>query len=734
MPCSYTINLKLIFLFISWISILGEVKSSVTKPSEIAVQSRGMYIGKPTFQAVYVDEGPIIDGNLNDEVWHRAMPAGDLLKTFPEDNASGTQSTEFRIIYDKENLYIGIWCFQDNPADITANAGNLADAGNDDHALVILDTFRDQRNAYAFIVTPNSLKADLLIGDQGRMQNMDWDTIWDAKCGIHNWGWGAEIMIPFKSISFDEDASTWGINLRRVLKKNGEVQDWANARSGVDPANPAQAGTITGLKNLKQGLGLDVLPFVTGTYTDDRTTGNDEFKADGGLDLRYRINAKTTAYLSINTDFADVEADVRQFNFTRFNQSFPEKRDFFLEDAGMFHFPSDGLSPYYSRKIGLSETGQIVPIHFAAKITSNQKNYNFGLMDVLIDSPEGERNVFVGRVRKNLENGSTIGLLSTFGDPRSNEDGYSVGADYQFINGEFMGDKSLGTKVWALGTANEAQTDSETKISYGAETIFKGRELTLVGAYSEVPENFNPPLGYVMRDDYRKYRFAASYVPRHEDVEWLNVSIHDYDLEIYTDTGNTLSDITNTITPIEFILESGDNLGYEIAHKLDRPTETFTIFDTSLPAGEYEGFYHRFFFNSDSKRKVVSRLSYLYNDGFLAPGQRYEAAFDYLPMKEFMIGVGYTSTILNWDHAPKTELNVVTGTSRINFNPDLSINNLLQYDNFSKSLGINSRLQWEYKPGARFYFVVNQTYLDERTGLTLQGLGTAVKLGGIFRF
>ena len=124
----------------------------------------------------------------------------------------------------------------------------------------------------------------------------------------------------------------------------------------------------------------------------------------------------------------------------------------------------------------------------------------------------------------------------------------------------------------------------------------------------------------------------------------------------------------------------------------------------------------------------------MYNDRFLAPGQRYEAALDYLPMKEFMIGVGYTTTILNWDHAPKTELNVVTGTSRINFNPDLSINNLLQYDNFSKSLGINSRLQWEYKPGARFYFVVNQTYLDERTGLTLQGLGTAVKLGGIFRF
>ena len=702
-----------------------ETSGPKVQPSEIPPQSQGTYQGTPSVRAVYVEKGPKLDGNLDDEVWKRAMPVGDLVQTFPDDNMSGTQATEFRILYDKENLYVGIWCFQEDSTDITANAGNVANAGNDDHSIVILDTFHDKRNAYAFFVTPNSLRFDMLIGDQGNMQNVDWDTIWMAKCAIHDWGWAAELAIPFKSIAFDERSTTWGINFLRVIQKNNETQVWANARPGVDPAN--------GLKNLKQGLGLDVLPFVTGTYVDDRASGTDDFKADGGLDVRYRINARTTAYLSVNTDFADVEADARQFNFTRFNQSFPEKRDFFLEDAGMFHFPSDGVSPFYSRKIGLSASGEVVPIHFAAKVTSHQKGYNFGLMDVLIDSPEGERNIFVGRVRKNLENGSTLGLISTIGNPRSDSDGFSLGTDYQFIDGEFMGDHSLSTKVWALGSSNDAQEDSDFKISYGTEAIFRSRELVLFAAYSEVSDDFNPPLGYVMRDDFRKYHLFSSYAPRYEDLDWLMISIHEYELELYTDTGNNLSDITHKFTPFTLIFGSGDSISYEITRKSDRPDEAFTIFDTSLQPGKYDGTYHTLSLDSDNKRKINGSLSYI-QSSLYAPAKRYEASVNFLPKKELMFGLGYSNTSIKWNHAPETELHVVNATSRINFNPDFSINNLLQYDNFSKSLGVNSRLQWEYKPGAKFYFVVNQSYLDEATGLSLQGLGMAVKLGGIFRF
>ena len=581
----------------------SETGAPTVLPSEIPPQSQGAFHGKPSLRAVYVEEGPKLDGHLDDEVWKRAMPAGDLVQTFPDDNTSGSQPTEFRILYDKENLYLGVWCFQEDPRDVTANAGNVDDAVADDYFILMLDTFHDRRNAYAFAATPNSLRLDMLVGDQGRTQNLAWDTIWRAKCAIHDWGWAAELAIPFKSIAFDEKSTTWGINFVRSIKKNNETQVWANARPGIDPANAAEAGTLSGLKDLKQGLGLDVLPFVTGTYVDDRTSGTDDFDLDGGLDVRYRINARTTAYLSVNTDFADVEADTRQFNFSRFNQSFPEKRDFFLEDAGMFDFPSDGISPYYSRKIGLSSSGEIIPIHFAAKVTSHQNGYNFGLMDVLLDAPEGERNVFVGRVRKNLENGSTLGLISTIGNPRSDSDGFSLGTDYQFVNGEFMGEYSLATKVWALGSSNDEQENAEFKIAYGADTLFSSRELTLAAAYSEVSDHFNPPLGYVERDDYRKYYLFTSYEPRYEDLDWLMASFHQYELELYTDTGNSLSDITHTFTPFTLIFGAGDSISYEITRKSDRPDEAFTIFDTSLQAGKYDGTYHTISLDTDPKEK-----------------------------------------------------------------------------------------------------------------------------------
>ena len=298
MPTAPTIRFLWLFLSTSLIHVplwgkeaTSETGAPKVQPSEIPPQSQGAYLGNPSLRAVYVEEGPKLDGNLDDEVWKRAIPAGDLVQTFPENNKSGTQATEFRILYDKENLYVGIWCFQEDSTDVTANAGNVANAGNDDHCIVILDTFHDKRNAYAFFVTPNSLRFDMLIADQGKMQNGDWDTIWSAKSAIHDWGWAAELAIPFKSIAFDEKSATWGINFLRVIKKNRETQVWANARPGVDPANATEAGTLGGLKDLKQGLGLDVLPFVTGTYVDDRTNGIDDFKADGGFCLLYTSDA-----------------------------------------------------------------------------------------------------------------------------------------------------------------------------------------------------------------------------------------------------------------------------------------------------------------------------------------------------------------------------------------------------------------------------------------------------------
>jgi len=714
---------------------LGQAGDATVKPSEIMPASKGTYRGTPVVHATFVETGPRIDGDLNDGVWKKALPAGQMFQMFPGDKIPASEATEFRVVYDKSNLYVGVWCFHKKPEEITANAGNEADALDDDWVAVVLDTFDDKRNCYAFLTSPNSLRIELLSSDNGHNQNLNWETVWTARCGIHDWGWAAELAIPFKSISFDEKATKWGINLARSIKSTNESISWANGRPGADAANAAEAGALLGLKDLKQGLGLDAMPFVTSKYSKDRTNDTDDFDFDGGIDIRYRFSPSITTQLSVNTDFADVEADHRQYNFTRFNESFPEKRGFFLEDAGIFDFTAaDGVSPYYSRKIGLSASGEVVPIHLAAKVTGRTKSYNFGLMDVLVEGDDHPRNVFVGRVRKNMPNGSTVGMVSTLGDPRSDDTSFSLGADYQRQNNEFLGKNNLLTKAWVLGSYSGGDNHPGMKGAYGASAAFWNRDFLLFGGYSEVEDNFNPTLGYVWRNDFRKYNTHFSYNPNYDNTDWLQTSIHEYGFEIYTDTGNNLIDTKQRFQPVSLVFASGDTIAFESNHHTDRPSQHFTIFGATLPSRKYEWWNHTLSFNSSSKRKTSGNLSISRGELYESPGTRLGGGLNFKLWKRFLFGIDYAVTTIDWETAPQTKLKVATGKATINLNPDLFISNLIQYDNASDSLGVNSRLQWEYKPGAKFFFVVNQGYEVEGSRFSPQGYGTALKLGTLFRF
>ena len=238
-------------LGLTWglVTALGQAVDATVKPSEIMPESKGTYRGAPVVHATFVEAGPKIDGDLSDDVWQKALPAGEMFQIFPGDKVPASEATEFRVLYDESNLYIGIWSFHKNLEEITDNAGNEADAFEDDWVGVVLDTFHDKRNSYAFLVTPNSLRVEMLSSDNGRNQNLNWETVWTARCGIHDWGWAAELAIPFKSISFDEKATKWGINLARSIKSTNESISWANGRPGADAANAAEAGVLLGLKD-----------------------------------------------------------------------------------------------------------------------------------------------------------------------------------------------------------------------------------------------------------------------------------------------------------------------------------------------------------------------------------------------------------------------------------------------------------------------------------------------------
>ena len=316
---------------------------------------------RPSIEAVRVDEPPDIDGRLDDPVWELAPAAGPLYQYEPLEGDEMSEQTEFRFVYDDEALYIGVWCFDSEPDKILARVMARDDRiTDDDSIIVVLDPFLDHRNGYMFMVNPNGARLDALITDNTNI-NSDWDGIWRARASIDEEGWKAEIEIPFKSLSFDPDSDTWGFNLSRGVKRKSERGRWSSPRRSIRTYNVGEAGRLTGLRDLQQGVGLDVVPYVLGRWTSDRTRASDDVDNEFGGDIRYRVTPNLTASLSYNTDFAETEVDARQVNLTRFPLFFPEKRDFFLEDAGIFEFANLGRFSRRRTLISGSRPPELLP-------------------------------------------------------------------------------------------------------------------------------------------------------------------------------------------------------------------------------------------------------------------------------------------------------------------------------------------------------------------------------------
>src|SRR5262249_22568261 len=267
--------------------------------------------------------------------------------------------------------------------------------------------------------------------------NKPWNGIWDASARVDSEGWCAELALPFKTLNFAEGLDTWGFNIQRTIGRKRETDRWTCTSRDYSLFNIYRAGDLHGLEGIRQGIGLDVVPFFAAHWRNDRQDGEDHtLLGEPGFDLFYKIIPSLTFSLTVNTDFAETEVDQRQINLTRFPLFFPEKRDFFLQDAGLFDFglnsgggggPGSGdraVVPFFSRRIGLSPDGEEVPIVAGAKLTGRAGDYGIGMLDVRTDSLgelEGQ-NLFAGRITKNVGEQSTVGAILTHGNPEGTGD------------------------------------------------------------------------------------------------------------------------------------------------------------------------------------------------------------------------------------------------------------------------------------------------------------------------
>ncbi len=407
----------------------------------------------PALHARRAAQAPRIDGVLDDAAWAPAEASEAFVQVDPREGEPPTERTEIRALHDSDYLYLAIHCFDREPSKIIGTQMKRdAALETDDRVAVVIDTFEDRRNGFFFEMNPAGAKVDALIASNGQDINEAWDAIWEGRATIDAAGWSVEMAIPFKSLSFAPELTTWGFNVQRTIKRRLETDRWASPRRNVSVSQVSEAGSLSGLEDIRQGIGLDLVPFFAARWNDD---GNDEDTlGKPGFDAFYRLSPSFGAALTVNTDFAETEVDQRRINLTRFPLFFPEKRDFFLQDAGIFQFADldSDLIPFFSRRIGLTDSGEEVPIEIGGKLTGRAGDFNVGILDVQTGEADDfdAANLFVTRVSKNVGEQSTIGGIFTHGDPNGRDSNSVAGLDANFGRSDFLGDRNLRSSVWGL--------------------------------------------------------------------------------------------------------------------------------------------------------------------------------------------------------------------------------------------------------------------------------------------
>ena len=289
-----------------------------------------------------------IDGILDDPGWEESIPSSGFIQQEPYDKSPASQRTVVRVIMDDDNFYFGITCYDNQPNKIISNEMRRdASLLNNDNIEIFLDTFNDKKNCYYFRTNPSGARYDAMISEEGKNVNYDWNTIWRCSAKKSDPGWTAEIAIPFYAIRFKEDLNSWGVNFGREIKRENERTFWSHIPRGLGRNGKYRVslyGKMVGLEGLSKGKNVEIIPSANGGKTTEYAPNKSSSDFDGGVDILYRITGNLRADFSYNTDFAQVEADQEVVNVSRFNLFFPEKRDFFLENAGLFQFGDVVLS------------------------------------------------------------------------------------------------------------------------------------------------------------------------------------------------------------------------------------------------------------------------------------------------------------------------------------------------------------------------------------------------------
>ncbi len=682
---------------------------------------------RPTVAAVTLegDEAIRLDGVLDEAVWQRAGVARDFKQREPYEGEPATENTALRFVLGDAHLYIAIVAAAENL--IARQQARDALLAGDDSVAIILDTFHDRRNAYVFETNGNGARRDLLVTDEGRDVNSEWDGIWRVAAKRSPRGFTAEIEIPFSTLRFDPAQTTWGLQIVRRVAAKSEQDVWSPTGRDADEMRISLAGTLTGLRDLRPSQQLQVKPFVTADLSNTRVraggTGDTTSDAEFGVDAKWGPTRNLSVDLTVNTDFAEVEVDEQRVNLTRFPLFLPEKREFFLENAGLFEFGPVKrqfdfdpvlMKVFFSRRIGLDSNGQAIPIRFGTRLTGRVGNHwSVGALGVVTRADDGARESTefgVARVVRNLGTRSNIGLIAT---ERRYDDGASnrvVGLD-----ATFNPTRRLGLRGFVSESRDRPGASGDRQRADGTATGFEANyeadtwSIGLEGL--EVDDSYDPGMGFLLRRDFRFVKPRAQIRTRIERFGIRNLQM-----------GYTFKHIAQESSGVmESRQLSGDLIGFETfggssffiwaEETTERLFEPFEIRPgVTIDPGRYD-FDTRwsFFYWSPSQKKFFWQLHGGAGGFFDGDRRDLSAGATYRPNKFLQLSLNRSWTEIELPGASFTT-EVLSLRGALSFNPNQRVDAFVQWSDSAEVLGLNLRYNWIYRPGADLFVVYNKAW------------------------
>jgi Domain of unknown function (DUF5916) len=716
--------------FVALLIIGTQVQGQTPQAGDVAAQAPTAAAepeeDRPGLRAATVPQIELqLDGVLAEPAWATAESITTMRTIEPEEGGEPVGKTIVKVLVSPKEIVIGLICNDPDPSGIISfSKARDAELDDEDHVLVVLDTFLDGRSGYVFAVNPSGTRFDGLVSAQGTDVNSNWDAVWEARTVQNGTGWSTEIRIPIKSLGYKPGLTSWGLNIERRVQRLQETSRWSAVSQDYEIFQTSRAGLLTNLPNFDAGLGLSIRPAISGRSEKVSADVSTELSGDPSVDVTQKLGANLLGSLTVNTDFAETEVDARQTNLTRFEIFFPEKRTFFLEGADIFEFGlglEETLIPFFSRRIGLGEDGVQIPINAGGKINGRVGNTNLGGLVVNtrhVDSLDaGEATMAAMRIKQNVFDESSIGMIATYGDQMGAQNSWMGGADFTYNTSRFRGDKNLSVSAWGL--LNDKHDLDGDKSAYGLGFDYPNDRWNFNMASARIGDGFDPSLGFVPRTGVYVSNGAFAFEPRPGRAQ-IRQMYHRASVFLVNDLEREWQSYTMDVKPFDWLFESGDRIGFRYNWEGDRPDEEFDVFEGQhesvvIPAGSYE--WQRYIIEGSlaEKRPVSAEVLW-------ASGTFYDGNLDTieanLAFKQSLFRLEFgvernTGTLPDGDFTQY----LYSGRLELKFTPDLQFSSFAQYDNESESVGTNTRLRWTFTPSGDLFVVYNhnlQRSLNDR--------------------